>query len=129
MMALEPGLRYRHSLLATQYWLFIIHCSLLSIGFPILAATHYWLTHYCRGRRWLAAEMKDRRAHVGNGLLERLAHDPKDKDKLTFRMHWILMDWLVDVAIEFNLSNATLALTSSVLDRFLAVMNPSCLQQ
>ena len=33
----------------------------------------------------------------------------------------ILIDWLVDVAVEFHLSDATLALTSQIIGRFLSV--------
>lgn len=75
-------------------------------------------------KRWLANEMKPRRAQIADSLLERLINctsSQAPQGKLTFKMHSILIDWLVDVAIEFRLSNSTLALTSSILDRFLAL--------
>ena len=78
-----------------------------------------------RYKRWLALEMKPRRAQIADSLLERLINCQSSQvpqGKLTFKMHSILVDWLVDVAIEFRLSNSTLALTSSILDRFLAVI-------
>jgi hypothetical protein len=77
-----------------------------------------------RYKRWLAFEMKPRRVQIANSLLERLINCQSSQvpqGKLTFKMHSILIDWLVDVAIEFRLSNSTLALTSSILERFLAL--------
>jgi len=77
-----------------------------------------------RYKRWLALEMKPRRAQIADSLLDRLINCQSSQvpqGKLTFKMHSILVDWLVDVAIEFRLSNSTLALTSSILDRFLAL--------
>eukprot|EP00658_Telonema_sp_P-2_P032482 TRINITY_DN24047_c0_g1_i3.p1 TRINITY_DN24047_c0_g1~~TRINITY_DN24047_c0_g1_i3.p1 ORF type:complete len:367 (-),score=57.17 TRINITY_DN24047_c0_g1_i3:310-1410(-) len=104
-----PFVAYHKVMLVNKDWCKQIKLKLVPLG-PL------------RERRWLAAEMKSRRANIGNGLIERLdnsAAQAAAHGKLTFKMHSILVDWLVDVAIEFRLSNSTLALTSSVLDRYL----------
>ena len=67
------------------------------------------------------------RAIIGHGLLRRLSNLPSaqaPKTALTRMMHFILIDWLVDVAVEFRLGDMTLALTSSLVDRYLVVSLP-----
>jgi hypothetical protein len=51
----------------------------------------------------------------------RFFQDGGNSAGLTLRMHMILVDWLVDVAVEFHLGDATLALTSQIIGRFLSI--------
>jgi len=75
---------------------------------------------YAPSRRTLHNLMK-RQVIVDASFLHDVMQDGGNSAGLTLRMHMILIDWLVDVAVEFHLGDATLALTSQIIGRFLSV--------
>lgn len=78
------------------------------------------LVEYAPTRRILHNLMK-RQVIVDAGFLHDIMQDSGNSAGLTLRMHMILIDWLVDVAVEFHLGDATLALTAQIIGRFLSV--------
>ena len=48
---------------------------------------------------------------------------------INVHMRTILVDWLIEVAVEFHLSSETLFLTVSFMDHFLEVMQPQVLRK
>lgn len=78
------------------------------------------LVEYAPTRRILHNLMK-RQVIVDAGFLHDIMQDSGNAAGLTLRMHMILIDWLVDVAVEFHLGDATLALTAQIIGRFLSV--------
>jgi len=78
------------------------------------------LASFAPTRRVLHNLMK-RKVVVDNAFLHEIMKENGNAAGLTLRMHMILIDWLVDVAVEFHLGDATLALTAQIIGRFLSV--------
>ena len=61
-------------------------------------------------------------AHIGPDLLSRLSpleNSQVPKSTITLANHFVITNWLVEVSMEFRLSDMTLALTSNLMNRFL----------
>jgi len=97
------------------------HCPKVMLVNPAWAAKLLPRVASLAPTRRILANLMKRQIVVDSSFLQDIMQEGGNSAGLTLRMHMILIDWLVDVAVEFHLGDATLALTSQIIGRFLSV--------